>query len=92
MLEKILKSLSVPDSELPSPSIPAKSVGGSSPSPPPSPRSSSGSNVHRDEQLENGRERKPSSMITPVSRLTVVRRPWVEYLKQNRERWIREAG
>lgn len=85
MLEKILKNLSVPDSELPSPSIPAKSVL-SSPSPPPSPRSSN------DDRLENGRERKPSSMTTPISRLTIVRRPWIEYLKENRERWIREAG
>ncbi|CAF0835025.1 unnamed protein product [Adineta ricciae] len=91
MLEKILKSLSVPDSELPSPSIPAKSVS-SSPSPPPSPRSLNDSSTHQDEQLENGRERKPSSMTTPISRLTVVRRPWTEYLKENRERWIREAG
>jgi hypothetical protein len=40
----------------------------------------------------NSRERKPSSMTTPISRPTTVRRPWVEYLKQNRERWIREAG
>lgn len=52
MLEKILKSLSVSDSELPSPSLPAKSVV-SSPSPPPSPRSSTDSH-HHDEQLENG--------------------------------------
>ncbi len=50
MLEKILKSLSVPDSQLPSPSIAAKSMV-SSPSPPPSPRSSNGSNP---QQLENG--------------------------------------
>ncbi|CAF0928461.1 unnamed protein product [Rotaria sordida] len=90
MLEKILKSLSVPDSELPSPSIHAKSVV-SSPSPPPSPKSSNGSNTQHDEQLENGRERKPSSMTTPISRPTTVRRPWIEYLKENRERWIREA-
>lgn len=40
----------------------------------------------------NRRERKPSSMTTPISRPTTVRRPWIEYLKQNRERWIREAG
>jgi len=50
MLEKILKSLTVPDSQLPSPSIAAKSMV-SSPSPPPSPRSSNGSNP---QQLENG--------------------------------------
>ena len=31
-------------------------------------------------------------MTTPVSRPTVVRRPWIDYLKENRERWIREAG
>jgi len=42
--------------------------------------------------LENRRERKPSSMTTPISRPTTVRRPWIEYLKENRERWIREAG
>ena len=53
MLEKILKSLTVPDSELPSPSVPAKSVI-SSPSPPPSPRSSTESNPHHEEQLGNG--------------------------------------
>ncbi|CAF1071954.1 unnamed protein product [Adineta steineri] len=88
MLEKILKSLSVPDSELPSPSIPAKSIA-SSPSPPPSPKSSNDSNHQHDE--DNGRERKPSSMTTPLPRLTIVRRPWIEYLKENRERWIREA-
>jgi hypothetical protein len=40
----------------------------------------------------NRRERKPSSMTTPISRPVVVRRPWIEYLKDNRERWIREAG
>ncbi|CAF3698588.1 unnamed protein product [Rotaria sp. Silwood1] len=90
MLEKILKSLSVPDSELPSPSIPAKSIV-SSPSPPLSTKSSNGSNPQHDEQLENGRERKPSSMTTPISRPTTVRRPWIEYLKENRERWIKEA-
>jgi len=90
MLEKILKSLNVPDSELPSPSLPAKSIV-SSPSPPPSPKSSHESNPHHEEQLENGIERKPSSMTTPVPRSTTVRRPWVEYLKENRERWIREA-
>ena len=39
MLEKILKNLSVSDSELPSPSNPAKSAA-SSPSPSPSPGSS----------------------------------------------------
>jgi hypothetical protein len=53
MLEKILKSLTVSDSELPSPSNQAKSVV-SSPSPPPSPRSSTESNPHHDEPLENG--------------------------------------
>ncbi len=53
MLDKILKSVAVSDSELPSPSIPAKSVV-SSPSPPPSPRSSNESNHHHDDQLENG--------------------------------------
>lgn len=53
MLEKILKSLSVSDSEYPSPSIQAKSVV-SSPSPPPSPKSSTGSNAHHDERSENG--------------------------------------
>ncbi|CAF4023322.1 unnamed protein product [Adineta steineri] len=88
MLEKILKSLSVPDSELPSPSIPAKSIA-SSPSPPPSPKSSNDSNHQHDE--DNGRERKPSSMTTPLPRPIIVRRPWIEYLKENRERWIREA-
>ncbi len=31
-------------------------------------------------------------MTTPISRPTIVRRPWIEYLKENRERWIREAG
>jgi len=30
-------------------------------------------------------------MTTPIPRSNVVRRPWIEYLKQNRERWIREA-
>ncbi|UJR22682.1 hypothetical protein I4U23_025718 [Adineta vaga] len=90
MLEKILKSLSVPDSELPSPSIPAKSVS-SSPSPPASPRSLNESTTHQDDQLENGRERKPSSMTTPIGRSAIFRRPWAEYLKENRERWIREA-
>ena len=34
----------------------------------------------------------PLSMTTPIPRPTVVRRPWAEYLKSNRERWIREAG
>lgn len=53
MLEKILKSLSVPDSELPSPSNPGKSIV-SSPSPPPSPHSSVESNQHDGEQGENG--------------------------------------
>jgi hypothetical protein len=53
MLDKILKNLSVPDSELPSPSIPAKSIV-SSPSPPPSPRSSNDSDQHPDEHLDNG--------------------------------------
>ncbi|CAF2048768.1 unnamed protein product [Rotaria magnacalcarata] len=90
MLEKILKSFAVPDSELPSPSIPPKSAASSS-SPSLSPKSSNESNPHRDDQLENGRERKPSSMTTPISRPTTVRRPWIEYLKENRERWIREA-
>ena len=31
-------------------------------------------------------------MTTPISRPTTVRRPWIEYLKENRDRWIREAG
>jgi hypothetical protein len=31
-------------------------------------------------------------MTTPICRPTVVRRPWIDYLKENRERWIREAG
>lgn len=53
MLEKILKSFAVTDSELPSPSIHAKSSP-SSPSPPLSPKSSTESNTHRDDQLENG--------------------------------------
>ncbi|CAF4659609.1 unnamed protein product [Rotaria socialis] len=92
MLEKILKSFAAPDSELPSPSIPPKSAVSSS-SPSLSPKSSNASNRHRDDQLENGnrRERKPSSMTTPIPRPTTVRRPWIEYLKENRERWIREA-
>ena len=50
MLEKILRSLIAPDSEVPSPSIPAKSIV-SSPSPPVSPRSSNGSHQHHDDQL-----------------------------------------
>ncbi|CAF4184473.1 unnamed protein product [Rotaria socialis] len=92
MLEKILKSFAAPDSELPSPSIPPKSAVSCS-SPSLSPKSSNASNRHRDDQLENGnrRERKPSSMTTPIPRPTTVRRPWIEYLKENRERWIREA-
>lgn len=90
MLEKILKSLSAPDSELPSPSIPGKSVT-SSPSPSPSPKSSTESH-HHDDQTDNSRGRKPSSMTTPIPRASIVRRPWIEYLKENRERWIREAG
>jgi hypothetical protein len=53
MLEKILKSLCTPDSEVPSPSIPAKSAI-SSPSPPVSPRSSNESDPHHDDQLANG--------------------------------------
>ena len=52
MLEKILRSLSVPDSELPSPSAQAKSLP-SSPSPTASPRSSSDSNRHREEHRDN---------------------------------------
>jgi len=91
MLEKILKSLSAPDSELPSPSIPGKSTT-SSPSPPLSPKSSNESH-HHDDRTDHSRERsKPSSMTTQIPRSNVVRRPWIEYLKQNRERWIREAG
>jgi calcium/calmodulin-dependent 3',5'-cyclic nucleotide phosphodiesterase len=89
MLEKILKSLNVSESELPSPSIPAKSMT-SSPSPSPSPGSSNESNPQNDER--NGSARKlPVSMTTPLPRLTVVRRPWIDFLKSNRERWIREA-
>ncbi len=49
MLEKILKSLNVSESELPSPSIPAKSMT-SSPSPSPSPGSSNESNPQNDER------------------------------------------
>jgi hypothetical protein len=51
MLEKILKSLTVSDSELPSPSIPAKSIV-SSPSPSPSAGSSNESNPQHDERNE----------------------------------------
>ncbi len=65
MLEKILKSLSVPDSELPSPSIPVKSMM-SSPSPPPSPRSSTGSNTRREEKLENGYKGKTKMQRTRI--------------------------
>ena len=31
-------------------------------------------------------------MTTPTPRVTVSRRPWNDYLKSNRERWMREAG
>ncbi|CAF1425751.1 unnamed protein product [Adineta steineri] len=88
MLEKILKSFVVSDSELPSPSIPGRS---NATSPTPSGASSGGdSNAQNDEQ--NGQDRQlPSSMTTPLARPTVVRRPWSEYLKSNRERWLKEA-
>jgi len=87
MLEKILRSLTVPDSELPSPSIPAKSI---TSSPCQSPGSSNESNPQPNEH--NGPERKlPSSMTTPIPRPTVLRRPWIDFLKTNRERWVREA-
>jgi len=89
MLDKILRTLNVSESELPSPSIPAKSTT-SSPSPSPSPGSSNESNPQNDDR--NGSERKlPASMSTPIPRPTVVRRPWIDFLKSNRERWIREA-
>ena len=52
MLEKILRSLNVPDSELPSPSVQHRSVA-SSPSPAPSRASSNDSNVVNDEHGEN---------------------------------------
>ncbi|CAF1373638.1 unnamed protein product [Adineta ricciae] len=86
MLDKVLKSL-VSDSQLPSPSIPSRSQ---VTSPTPSAISSAESNAHGEES--NGAERVlPSSMTTPVPRPTVVRRPWSDYLKSNRERWIKEA-
>jgi len=34
----------------------------------------------------------PVSMSTPIPRPSVVRRPWIDFLKSNRETWIREAG
>ena len=37
-------------------------------------------------------ERQSSSMTVLMDQSTSVRRPWEEYLKDNRERWIREAG
>jgi hypothetical protein len=49
MLEKVLKSLNVSTSELPSPSIPPKSVTSCS-SPTPSAASTSESNAQNDEQ------------------------------------------
>ncbi|CAF1335156.1 unnamed protein product [Adineta ricciae] len=86
MLDKVLKSLVI-DSQLPSPSIPSRSQ---VTSPTPSAVSSSESNAHGEES--NGAERVlPSSMTTPTPRPTVVRRPWSDYLKSNRERWIKEA-
>ncbi|CAF0924105.1 unnamed protein product [Rotaria sordida] len=87
MLEKVLKSLVAADSELLSPSIPNRSM---TSSPSPSPVSSTELNLQHDEQ--NGLERRlPSSMTTPIPRSTIVRRPWAEYLKLNRERWVQEA-
>ncbi|CAF4725578.1 unnamed protein product [Rotaria sp. Silwood1] len=87
MLEKVLKSLVAADSELLSPSIPNRSL---TSSPAPSAESSIESSFQHDEQ--NGHERKlPSSMTTPIPRSTIVRRPWIDYLKSNRERWVQEA-
>ncbi|CAF2306923.1 unnamed protein product [Rotaria sp. Silwood2] len=87
MLEKVLKSLVAADSEFLSPSIPNRSM---TSSPAPSAESSNESNIPHDEQ--NGHERKlPSSMTTPVPRSAVVRRPWADYLKSNRDRWVQEA-
>ena len=87
MLEKVLKSLTVSESELPSPSIPPKSA---TPSPSPSPSAASSGEFNPE---KDGNERKlPMSMTTPIPRPVVVRRPWSEYLKSNRERWIRESG
>jgi calcium/calmodulin-dependent 3',5'-cyclic nucleotide phosphodiesterase len=89
MLEKVLRSLSVSDSELPSPSIAAKSVD-SSPSPSLSAESSNESNNPNDDP--HGSEIKlPASMTTPIPRPVSLRRPWADFLKSNRERWIREA-
>ncbi|CAF1036943.1 unnamed protein product [Rotaria sordida] len=87
MLEKVLKSLVAADSEVLSPSIPNRSM---TSSPSPSAVSSTELNLQHDEQ--NGLERRlPSSMTTPIPRSTIVRRPWAEYLKLNRERWVQEA-
>ncbi|CAF3644230.1 unnamed protein product [Rotaria socialis] len=87
MLDKVLKSLVVSDSELLSPSIPSRSLVSS---PVPSGESSAESNAHPEEQ--NGHEKKlPLSMTTPISRPTTVRRPWADYLKSNRDRWVKEA-
>ena len=90
MLEKILKSSVNTDPETPSPLAAAKSIPSSS-SPSPSVGSSVESNVSQDE-LNRTEKKLPASMTTPIPRSTILRRPWSEYLKSNRERWIREAG
>jgi len=89
MLEKILKSTVAVEPETPSPLAATKSIPSSS-SPSPSVGSSVESNASQ-EDLNRSDRKLPASMTTPIPRPTVVNRPWAEYLKTNRERWIREA-
>ncbi|UJR26378.1 hypothetical protein I4U23_007710 [Adineta vaga] len=87
MLDKVLKSIVANDSQLPSPSLPTRSQVSS---PTPSAASSTSSNVNPEESNEADK-RLPASMTTPIPRPTIARRPWADYLKSNRERWIKEA-
>lgn len=103
MLEKVLKSFVLPDSELTSPMIPQRSTV-SSPTPSSSAASSNDDNAYG-RKIDNRfvlffvvfvllrtDKKLPLSMTTPIPRPTAVRRPWSDYLKSNRERWVREAG
>lgn len=88
MLEKVLKSMATVESEATSPLLAPNSAGSSSPSP--SLGSSHDSTAMNDEKNRSD-SKLPASMTTPIPRPTSIRRPWSEYLKTNRERWIKEA-